>query len=323
MSALHITNGDCAAATLREFIGDPVIVAADVLHEGPAPEVDDERWYELRAQFLGRDAIRVEEIRRDLASSDRAIDGAARYDEIVLWFEHDLFDQLSLIRTLDRIGRSGGSSAATMLICVDRFPGVERFIGLGQLDARQLSSLVDRKARVTDDQFGLAAHAWTAFRSADPRRLLHVIDDGAAALPFLAAALQRFLAEYPSTRNGLSSTAHLLLEALEAGPLDAGVLFERTQMREDRPFMGDWGFFDVVRHHAGARVPLVHVDAGVGPLDLRGHHVSLTDAGRDVLHARRDAVALNGIDEWRGGVHLLGTNSSPWRWDAARKTLVS
>jgi hypothetical protein len=34
-------------------------------------------------------------------------------------------------------------------------------------------------------------------------------------------------------------------------------------------------------------------------------------------------VALNGIDEWRGGVHLAGADRSPWRWSPDRKTLVS
>ena len=31
-----------------------------------------------------------------------AIERAAREDEVVLWFEHDLFDQLNLIWLLDR-----------------------------------------------------------------------------------------------------------------------------------------------------------------------------------------------------------------------------
>jgi hypothetical protein len=34
-------------------------------------------------------------------------------------------------------------------------------------------------------------------------------------------------------------------------------------------------------------------------------------------------VALNGIDRWLGGVHLIGRDRSPWRWDAWRETLVS
>src|SRR2546425_10361981 len=49
VTTLHITNGDCAANTLRQFLTDPVSITADVLHEGPAPRVDLETWHQLRA----------------------------------------------------------------------------------------------------------------------------------------------------------------------------------------------------------------------------------------------------------------------------------
>jgi hypothetical protein len=40
----------------------------------------------------------------------------------------------------------------------------------------------------------------------------------------------------------------------------------------------------------------------------------LTAAGRRVLDGDEDHVALNGIDRWIGGVHLVG-REVPWRWD--------
>ena len=59
------------------------------------------------------------------------------------------------------------------------------------------------------------------------------------------------------------------------------------------------------------------------PTPVQAESIPLVLAGRDVLAGRRDAVALNGIDEWRGGVHLVGRDRSPWRWDARAQTLVS
>jgi hypothetical protein len=323
VSALHITNGDCAAAKLRQFLDDPVILAADVLHDGPAPLVEDDAWYAIRSQFLGGSPDRASAIRDELAAADRQLDAASDEDEIVLWFEHDLFDQLNLIRTLDRIARRGRRRRPVRLICIDRFPGVDRFVGLGQLDPRQLSTLVAHKMAVTDAQLDLASRAWTAFRAPDPSALAQLAETRPPELPFLGDALVRFLAEYPSTTSGLSRTAQHALDVLAAGPHDAAVLFEQVQAREERPFMGDWGFFDVVRRLAVGRVALVRIALGGNARDLRGHAVSLTDTGLRVLRGEVDAIALNGIDEWRGGVHLRGANSSPWRWDPARQTLVS
>lgn len=36
--------------------------------------------------------------------------------------------------------------------------------------------------------------------------------------------------------------------------------------------------------------------------------------GKAVLAGKQDAVRLNGIDKWFGGVHLQGAEAA-WRWD--------
>ncbi len=367
MSTLHITNGDCAAGTLRTFLTDRVMVTCDVLHDGPAPPVDGDAWHDVRARFLaGAFDAAFDDTRAGLMAFDRTVTENGRFDEIVLWFEHDLFDQLLLIRTLDllvrlkpdptyRVGDGGapyvGSSTSGVgdisesyvgsgfsrtdvsMICIGDFPGVDRFIGLGQLNADQLASLLPDRKRVTPEQFALASKAWQAFRADDPSALHALMvrlkpdptyNTGADdTLPFLHGAIHRLFEEYPSTRNGLSRSAHATLHALDSGPLDAGALFPATQADEPRPFMGDLGHFDIVRALATARVPLVTIDPRPTAPDLRGHTVSITDTGRSVLTGRADAVALNGIDEWRGGVHLSGIDRSPWRWDPERETLVS
>jgi hypothetical protein len=327
VSTLHITNGDCAASLLRTFITDPVAVTADVLHEGPAPaDLEGDAWGSCRERYHAAAGYDIDEAtRRRLAESEQLIASARQYDEVVLWFEHDLFDQLLLIRILDMFVQMMPTAS---LICIDRFPGVERFIGLGQLTAAQMATLADARTPVTPAQYALATEAWRAFRSSDPAALVELTvrlkPDATKnlALPFLGAALRRFLEEYPSTTNGLSRTANAVLRAVAAGPRDGGRLFFDTQTAEEHPFMGDTSFFLMVRRLADARVPLVAIEPD-GDVDLRGRVVTITDAGRRVLSGADDALALNGIDEWHGGVHLVGSTTSPLRWDPRVETLVS
>ncbi len=319
MSTLHITNGDSAAGTLREFITDRVAITADVLSEGPAPAVDGEAWLRTRAGYLAAMTVEARDAYQMLASSDATIEETAAHDEVVLWFEHDLFDQLLLIRTLTMLSASGANPNVTM-ICIGEFPGIDRFIGLGQLTSDQLASLYPTRQPVTRQQYADADSAWRAFRADDPRGLASL--RLSTALPFLAAAMRRFLEEYPSTINGLSRTATTALGALASGPLRADALFAANQRAEERPFMGDLSFWALLRTLANARVPLI--DVTVDPrAELRKQTMALTAAGRGVLNGSSDAVALNGIDEWRGGVHLRGTDRSPWRWDPNAETLIS
>ena len=388
MTTLHVTNGDCAADTLRRIVDDPVTIMADVLHEGPCPPIDGDAWHEVRARFLASDGgTTVDEVKATLAGWDQAIADAcmrsatasAERHDIVLWFEHDLFDQLALIRTLDLIvrlkpdptditgvsfatpiarlkpdtavvsatetGTIGGpsepqvvsgfsrTSPRVSLICIGSFPGIDRFVGLGQLTAEQLATLEGTGVPVIAGHFALARDAWRAFRSPDPAELLDLTrqldaarvasSEGGPALPFLGDALLRFLAEFPSVANGLSRTEELALRALLDGAATAGALFGATQSSEERPFMGDLPFFDILERLASGRVPLITIDAGTGEAGRRERRVAITDAGRDVLANRADYVRLNGIDLWRGGVHLTGSDNSPWRWDARAETLVS
>ena len=378
MSTLHITNGSSAGDTLQTFVDGQVVLTHDVLHEGPAPHVEGDAWHATRARFLADTYDpNVDAIRADLARVDRTIADQARSaslsgdrDAIVLWFEHDLFDQLQLIRNLDLLVRlkadttygnagdttsvASGFSRTVSLICIDRFPGVERFIGLGQLTADQLASLYPSRKPVTAGQYAIASEAWDAFRSPDPMALVAlalrltppfeslraalssvegpdttvdaatVVDGVPNGLPFLRDAVLRLLAEYPSTTNGLSRTEQLALRALSEAPMTGGALFAATQRHEPRPFMGDSTFYDIVRGMAAARVPLVDLQQSAnGQRDLREEPLAITQAGRDVAAGRRDHVALNGIDRWKGGVHLVGDDRSPWRWDESRETLVS
>src|SRR6266849_5721966 len=136
---LHITNGDCAGSTLRAFLSDPVTITCDVLHEGPLPMAPE--W---------------------LAAAPN------ENDEVVFWFEHDLFDQLLLIRALHVIRDARNVS----LICIDRFPGVEPFFGLGQLNAEQLKSLFPTRKPVTAAQYEVASRTWNAFREPEPAALV-------------------------------------------------------------------------------------------------------------------------------------------------------
>jgi hypothetical protein len=337
VTPLHITNGDHAADKLRSFVDGPITLACDVLHEGPCPPVHGDAWHDVRGRFLSGPGRPADAVKASLKAADRTIlDACARGattpagGDLVLWFEHDLFDQLEVIRTLDLVATLKPRAS---LICIDRFPGVARFIGLGQLTVEQLATLEGTGVPVTAGHFGLAIDAWRAFRSPDPAELLDLtlglsaartaVSEGGPALPFLGDALLRFLAEYPSAANGLSRTEELALQALLDRPLTAGALFRVTQADEPQPFMGDLTFFDIVRRLASGRVPLVTVAAGPDQAVFHSRLVSVTDAGRAVLGGRADHVRLNGIDLWRGGVHLAGSDSSPWRWDAQSESLVS
>src|SRR5512134_2295961 len=116
---LHVTNGDAAAEAIRSIgVGGDVLVWRDVLHEGPVPAAaSDVELREIRATFIARSGWgELAEVRADFARRDARLAAALDSgEEVVLWFEGDLFDQLQLLQTLDRIAAARRRPRVTLV----------------------------------------------------------------------------------------------------------------------------------------------------------------------------------------------------------------
>jgi hypothetical protein len=321
---LHVTNGDVAAELIRlSGVTGEVTVTADVLHEGPAPGgLPPERWRKVRARYLAESGYDdYDSCLARLTRWDRTLEDFRPYDELILWFEHDLFDQLLLIRVLDGFaGRNLGTTELS-LISIGELPGVVPFHGLGQLSPPQMASLLECRQRVNEGQKLLARDAWRAFCAPDPGDLGALLRHDLSPLPFLQGALRRHLEEFPSVRNGLSRSQQQALRGLAAGASTFEDLFRATQRMEERVFMGDRSFLRLLHELAAPPWPLLRFEPAPSG-SLRGQRLSLTTTAREVLDGRDDWVRIRGIDRWLGGVHLRGAEAA-WRWDGEAGRLVA
>jgi hypothetical protein len=127
-----------------------------------------------------------EEADRYLEACDDALAAFSRHDEVVIWLDHRLSDQLILIRALDWFSRQNLSGVNLSLICIGRYPGTDHFVGFGELTATQLASLADMRLRVTGAQFRTAQADWSAFTAPDPTPIERFIGTDTSALPFIA-----------------------------------------------------------------------------------------------------------------------------------------
>ena len=94
---LHVLNGDSVRCTLEHSdVPGALAVYAEPLHEGPVPPDSGSRtWRETRSRYLSaRDYLPYADAMRTLEGWEAKLEAFADYDEVVLWFEHDLFDQL-------------------------------------------------------------------------------------------------------------------------------------------------------------------------------------------------------------------------------------
>jgi hypothetical protein len=324
---LHVANGTCTTRII-EAAGIPGArsIWADPLHEGPVPGgLTDDELLEVRTRFLsgpeeptgiawaGTDP--TQDRVNDLHEWRAAIARHETYDELILWFEHDLFDQLNLLQLLPWIHERVPAARRVSLICVGSFPGRPDFKGLGQLTPDELASLLETRQPIGDAEYALAGRAWQAFRESTPAALDHLRRQDTSALPYLAAAIARFLQEYPWTTDGLSRTERHLMELAEPNGIALYDAFPRMAEGEQVYYPTDGSIASMAEVLSLTSPPLLTLDTTEmrEGCPLRGS-IALTDTGRAVLAGQADRGSTCGIDRWLGGVHLQGRRGI-WRWD--------
>jgi hypothetical protein len=309
---VHVCNGDSTAdkLSLADLPGE-ILVWADALDQGPLRNVSDEEHYKARDAFWA--ARGTPGTAKQLAAWDKGVDEATAAEELILWFEHDLFDQLALARLLARLARRGLPTTLT-IVSIDRHPEVPNFIGFGQLKPEQLAELWPRRTPLSRDGVDESITAWIAVTADDPRAL-PFLTRRIKAMPFLAGALERHLEEFPDAASGLSRTERQLLAAVARGVASGAELMTAVQAIDPRYPITDTHLVHTMQTLAKCRFVEGAADA------FKSINVAITQAGREVLAAATDRVRDHGIDEWRGGVHLTG-NGPIWRWDSAAKKLV-
>lgn len=327
--SLFVTNGDSVVELIRQANPDAHILPwRDPMHHGPFPAGGAlGHCSETRARYLAGDILSLEAVRNDFCLRDATLLAYGEYIETVLWFEHDLLDQLQILQILSTID----TPAELSIICINQFPGVTRFRGLGQLDLCQIESLYPSRTKVTDAQILQAREVWTLFCDNSPEGLVEYIQHEPLQFPYLRKALVRHFQEYPWASDGLSRTERQLLSLLQQGISTPGQLFSENMDFEDALFIGDWRTFGVIDGLATADEPLVESassdtyspwTSSMTEVDrYRQQRLQLTNTGLQVLNKTVHGSQILQRDMWLGGVHILSTENE-WSWDDANHKLI-
>ena len=301
---LIITNGDLAATAIAKAgIEGEMLPWRDVLHDGPVPaDLSLGELAVVRARFLAdADWGTFEEVHATFRRRDERLTRAVADEEVVLWFEHDLYDQLQLLQVTDWFADPDRRPGQLNLVCHDHF--------VSTASTEQLQTDFSERRSVSGNQLTLASRAWAAVRSPTPEPWVDLLQQDLEALPFLGSAMERLLEELPG-RNGLARSERQILRVIADGAQDPKAAFVAVQALEEVTYLGDASFFRYLERLASGAAPLV---------SREGDRLGLSEVGRAVLDGREDFVRVGSLQRWVGGVRLSRDNL--WRWDSDRRTL--
>ena len=321
---LIITNGDSAVGAIQAAgIVAEMLPWRDVLHDGPVPaNMNLETLSEVRARYIaGCGWGEVDAVWQGFRTRDARLATFEDHEEVVLWFEHDLYDQLQLLQLLHWFSSQSLGRTQLSLICHARFIAV--------CTSEALKKHFDERTLVTQSQLELGVQGWKSFCGADPGGLVALCEADTSALPYLKPALIRLLEEYPDRQNGLSRSEQQILSLVDSGITQPGALFRAAQDLEEAAYLGDASFWLYIQGLMQGDQPLLVCRTGL-PFRLPAppfpdqafnrQTLRLTEAGRRVMDGKVDWMHIHPVDKWLGGVHLNGR--TPWRWDRTTRRLV-
>ncbi len=301
---LNIVNGDACINIMKkaEIQGD-FLPWLDFLHEGSVPAgLNLEELSLIRAKFISEYRVgEFSEIYNRFKERNNQLKEYREYNKIVLWFEHDLHDQLQLLQILDWFSTKNLKDIELTLIYSNNY--------LGESTAQQIKKMLHYAIDVTPKHFKLAQEAWSAFREPTPKSWFKLLKKTTSILPFLKPAIFRMIEEFPSTKAGLSRTEYQALLVISNGIDEAKDIFEKCQSFEERKFMGNIVFWKILNNFENYNIIKRDIN----------NKLTITPIGKELIDGKQFWFDIMPLDRYIGGCHL--TLENLWCWDISSKTL--
>ncbi len=301
---LNIINGDGCIKIMKEAnIEGEFLPWRDFLHDGSVPpQLTLEELSLIRAKFISEFGVgEFNEIYRDFKERNEQLKTYKKYDKMVLWFEHDLHDQLQLLQLLDWFATKNLKDIQLTLIYSNSY--------LGESTPQQIKKMLHYAIDVTPKHFKLAQEAWSAFREPTPKSWFNLLKKRTSILPFLQPAIFRMLEEFPNIKTGLSRTEYQALLVISNGIDDAKEIFEKCQSFEERKFMGNIIFWKILNNFENYNIIKRDIN----------NKLTITPLGQELLDGKRFWFDIMPLDRYIGGCHL--TLENLWCWDNTTKTI--
>ena len=216
-SLLHITNGDSTTKYLQKlkYKGD-FITWREMLCEGKTTsDVGSENFWKNRFEFF-KTSYKVSKRKFiDYTVKEyRNLCNHKKQDEIVLWFESDLFCQVNMLAVISWLKRFR-KGHTTSLITSGKIDENEKMYGLSELSKEQLQNHFENRVILSQDDIEYADYIWQLYCSDSPLRLENVQYNPNSPFQYLTDAIKSHILRFPSIINGLNTLENSVLKAVK------------------------------------------------------------------------------------------------------------
>lgn len=290
-SQLHITNGDMFTDKLRTLkLDGDIITWREMLCEGKTEtNVGSESFWKTRFEFLNKNYKVSKSWFIDKTLKEyRTLCNHKKEDNIVLWFDYDLFDQINMLAVISWL-KTHRPYAEISLVSSDEEENLENLLGLGQLADEQLRKSYTNRTLLTQDDIEYADYVWQLYCSDNPIRLENLKDFDSFQFSHLSGAIEAHLLRFPSIRNGLNEVENNILRLARSAKPKTKLELLNTVLKNQ----GRYGFGDTQYERVITKLK---------PLFTNFNPVKLSKKGMEILEGKTSYYAcIQENDAYLGG----------------------
>lgn len=290
-SLLHITNGDNFTERLNTLnLKGDVITWREMLCEGKTlTNVGSESFWKTRYEFLHKNyKVSKSWFIEKTLKEYRSLCNHKQQDEIVLWFEYDLFCQVNMLAVISWLV-ANRKYAQISLVCSGKEDESDKMYTLNELTDEQLLGLYENKKVLSQDDTEYADYVWQLYCSNNPMRLENLTDFNDYQFDYLGDAIKSHLQRFPSITNGLNSMENTILNlTVDKKPSSRKDLLNAVLQNSD-----NLGFTDTQYDRAITRLK---------PLFTAFNPAKLTKKGKEILDGQTSYYScIQDNDVYLGG----------------------
>ena len=212
---LHIVNGDSLAEQMQELnLPGELVIWRELLCEGPTLQEINSDFFKLRKKFLKKTyKISAENYEERFIAEIKRLKSFNNYDEVVLWFEFDLFCHINMLAAINLLAQKEKSRPIT-LVCSRKLKGEKEFKPLSQLSLKELKNHYDNRIHLNSDDIEIASLIWELYCGNNPLKLKPQIKVQ-TNFEYLSSCIRAHIERFPNSISGINTLEKNILKLIE------------------------------------------------------------------------------------------------------------
>ena len=227
-NSLHILNGDSTAQIFsRSSIPGDVIVWREMLCDGSLhKDVGSDEFWKKRYDYFENEVgvSKIDYFDKTIKELIQ-LEDLSNYNEIVLWFEYDLFCQVNLLGLCTYLLKYFRKNINYYLVCTGHEDGKPDLQPLSNYSSKEYELLYTNKIKITRNNLLFAAQSWDLYVDNKKEDLMDFDFGQSSKFKYLQKAINQHLQRFPS-ENGLNQIENKLLETIDVDASDRNTIIK-------------------------------------------------------------------------------------------------